>query len=442
MDRKDRSAAVITLGCPKSAVSSDFIKGALVDSGYKLVTPAKAHAVVVNTCAFIDAAKEEAIETIMEVGKLKERGLVSLVVAGCMPQRYGKELESLMPEVDGWVGVDSPAKVVRVVNSTLSAKAGVGLGESPTGQIWDGRRLTQGPSAYLQIADGCSRGCTFCAIPAIRGPYRSRPPGDILREAADLVSAGVRELVLVAQDTGAYGQDLRQGAVSRHSLADLMLDLAGTPGLDWLRVMYLEPGAVDRRLLGAFEHPKVCSYFDLPIQHSSPRILRAMNRGVAVQDYLALLAKIRSMGPAAVRSSVIVGFPGETASDFAHLTDFIAEAGLDSLAVFEYSTEEGTEAAVMGRQTPRTTRRRRYHDLVALQDHLAEESIRRWVGREVSVLVEERRDGCSVGRTMWQAPEIDGETRIGGSLEVGGLAQATVIDTDGYDLIAEVRPSG
>jgi ribosomal protein S12 methylthiotransferase len=442
-----RTFHLIGLGCPKNQVDSEVIWAGLAEAGWMAVDePAAAELIVVNSCAFIQAAVEESLETILALDALRRSGRLRwLVVAGCLPARYGSGLLDELVEVDCFC---CPGEAGRLAAHIEALRAG--------GPRWCGRAgesflldaatprvnaLSTG-AAYLKVADGCSRRCSFCIIPQLRGPQCSRPLDDLLAEAENLVRWGVSEIVLVAQDLAAWGRDLPQ----RPALAELVDALAGVAGLDWLRLMYLFPAEVSPRLLRVMaERDNVLAYLDVPLQHVDPEVLRRMHRGGGDPEaMLDWIAGVRRRLPGAVlRSTLMTGFPGESAAAFARLEDFVARAAFERLGVFAYSAEEGTAAAELdGAVAPELAAERRDR-LLAVQQPIAAAYHRGLIGRPVEVLVEgAATDGRLVGRAWNQAPEVDGETRIHGRAILGEVVAARVTGADAYDLEAEVVESG
>ena len=392
----------------------------------------QADAVVVNTCAFIREATEESISVILDVAGEWKAGAPHrrLIVTGCMPSRYAGELESSLPEVDAFVPVADEAALAEVLARLTGVAAAPAAGCAT--------RLAPGPSAYLQVADGCHRACTYCIIPAIRGPYVSRTANDILAEARSLVAAGARELILIGQDISSWGHDLPGTPV----LADLVRQLSVVDGLAWLRLMYVQPDEITPDLLEAMaSSPVVCRYLDMPLQHASKDVLRRMGRRGDAAEYLRLIGVVRDLLPGVfLRTTLIAGFPGETREDARKLLDFVAKAKLDYVGVFPYSPEEGTPAAVMPEQVPSRTRLARSQRLRDTADVIGVARVAALVGGTLEVLVEGvDEDGTTFGRHRGQAPEIDGLVLLDREVAAGTLIQATIVDSLGYDLIGEVR---
>jgi ribosomal protein S12 methylthiotransferase len=417
-----------TLGCAKNQVDSEKIIAMLSEAGYGWADrPEEADVVMVNTCAFIEEARAESVEVILDLEDRK-RPDAAAVVIGCMAQRFGSEVESALPEVDVVLGIDRYGELVGAIDR-LTGWEPVDLGRRPVMDILHatGRPAPEVPYAYLKVAEGCDKPCTFCAIPAIRGKQRSRRPVEIREELAELVSAGAKEVVLVAQDLAAYGRDLDAPG----GLPDLLTFLGDVPGLDRLRLLYLHPREISDRLLGEIiANEVVAPYFDLSLQHVSGSLLRRMKRPGNLEKHTALVERIRELdSDATLRSSFIVGFPGETEDDVDALAGFLTEARLDWAGFFPYSAEPGTPAAGMDNQVPRDEMMERLRQLSSLQEEVTEGRNAEWLGRVDRVLVDQIEDGVAVGRSHRQAPEIDGVVR----LDVGRVGEwETVEYTDVY----------
>lgn len=413
-----RTVAVVSLGCAKNTVDSEVLMGRLAASGFLLVSdPSEAEIVVVNTCGFIEAAKKESIDAILEAAAYKKGGkLKTLAVGGCLSQRYGEELRRELPEIDLLFGLDDLSSLPRRLGGDLSAATSLHGVEHPAPATYvcdasEPRLLSTPPySAYVKIAEGCDLPCAFCVIPRIRGKFRSRPIEDVEREVQALAASGVREVCLVAQDSTWYGADL----YGKPRLAELVRRLAEVEGLEWVRLHYLYPTRVDEALLEAMEHPKVAPYFDVPLQHASDRILKAMKRIGGLEKLEDTLGRIRRRFPkGALRSTFIVGFPGETDEDFTDLLGFLQDARLDFAGFFPYSNEEGTAAASLPEQVEESVKNERLAAAYALQESVAEEAHQRWVGDRLKAVVEGREeDGTYWARTAYQAPEVDGALHL------------------------------
>ncbi len=430
-----KTVSLISLGCAKNRVDAERLLGGLAARGFRVVEdPARARLVIVNTCGFIRDAVEESIEEILKAARLKEEGdCEELVVAGCLVKRY-PDLPRELPEVDRFFGPEDVPRIPEILAGDP------GRPDARPGAPH--RLLTQFPhSAYLKIAEGCSNRCSYCTIPSIRGAYRSEPRERVLEEARMLAGRGVRELNLVAQDVTAYGRD-RGG---KRALAELLEDLAAIEGIRWIRLLYAYPrplpeGVVELLAAGG----KVVPYLDVPVQHVHPRILGAMGRPSAAGQTEALLESLRERIPGLVlRTTVIVGFPGETDEEFETLLDFVERFRFHHLGAFAYSPEEGTPAADLRPRVPRRVVRERLHRLLSLQAQVSRERNREFVGRSLDVLVDGvDREGRVVGRTYGQAPEVDGHTVISAApsreLEAGRFVRVRITGASEYDL--EARP--
>ncbi|MCL6622118.1 MAG: 30S ribosomal protein S12 methylthiotransferase RimO [Syntrophobacterales bacterium] len=432
----------MSLGCPKNLVDTEIMLGELARHGWQVVgRPEEAEVLLVNTCAFIAPAAQEAVDTILELAQHKAREPEKrLVVAGCLPQRYGRELSELLPEVDLFVGVNDFPRLARLLEADPGPRLHV---QAPRFDYTAPQpRLPATPPhlAYLKIAEGCSHACTFCTIPRIRGPYRSRPLDTLLAEARELAAAGVRELILVAQDTTAYGREWGY----QPGLPELLTELARLPGLVWLRLLYGHPSRVTRRLLEVMAaHPQICPYLDLPIQHAHDAVLQRMGRRYTRADLVTLFSRIREILPqAALRTTVMVGFPGETEEEFAALLDLAAEVRFLHLGVFVYEPEEGTPAARLGPPVPRRTAQARARRLKALQSRIVQEELKRLVGTVEEVLVEgvsQESEYLLSGRLSIQAPEIDGRVLItAGRGHPGTLQRVRLTRVVAPDLLGEI----
>jgi ribosomal protein S12 methylthiotransferase len=443
--------SLTSLGCPKNLVDSEEMLGALVASGYELEPDAaKADAVVVNTCGFIESAKEESIEAILGAAQLKSGGRCrSVIVAGCLAQRYGRELAGEMPEVDAFIGVGKNGELPQVIRRALAGERTLDSRPPATSWMRNGHRVRSTPPwmAYLRVADGCSNRCSYCAIPDIRGPFRSRPPDLVLAEAERMAKEGVLEVNLVGQDITRYGEDLSGDSILSLSnepsrggwnLERLVREIAATRGLRWIRLLYCHPTRITDGLLELLAtEPKVCKYMDIPLQHGDDRVLAEMNRRGTRSDYLSLLLRIWEACPeVALRTSFIVGFPSEGGEEFENLLSFVEEISFDRVGAFKYSREDGTPAASMPKQVPRSVAARRYDRLMALAQRISAERNRMMIGREIEVLVE----APGAGRSYRDAPEIDGTVRLTGEeTRPGEMVWATVTKTGEYDIEASVK---
>ncbi|MDK4509695.1 30S ribosomal protein S12 methylthiotransferase RimO [Fusobacterium necrophorum] len=436
--------AFISLGCSKNLVDSENLTGILVNrKGFQLTNDIEeADMVLINTCGFIGDAKKESIETILEVAEYKQQNLKKIVVCGCLAQRYAEELLQEIPEIDAVIGTGEIDKIERVVDEILQDKKVVETKSFDFLPNADTDRLLTTPphTAYLKISEGCNRRCTYCIIPQLRGNLRSRSKEDILEEARHLVAGGVRELNLLAQETTEYGID-RYG---KKALPDLLRELVKIEELDWIRSYYMFPKSITDELIAVMKtEEKICKYFDIPIQHISSNVLRRMGRAITGEQTEELLYKIRREIPEAVfRTSLIVGFPGETEEEFEELKSFVEEFQFDYIGVFQYSREEDTLAYTMEAQVPEEIKARRQAELINLQNEIAEAKNRKLLGREVEVLI----DGISSeseymleGRLKTQALDIDGKVLTSeGTAQVGEIVHVVLEQNFEYDFIGRI----
>ncbi len=410
---------VVSLGCPKNLVDSETMLGLIHEENYEITNdPSEAEIIIVNTCGFIESAKEESINTILQMAEYKKSGSCKyIIVTGCLSQRYAEELFSELPEVDAIAGVEVYDEIGSIIKRVMNGERFIMLERSKPDVIYTSKetflpRILTTPSytAYLKIAEGCDNCCSYCAIPKIRGPYRSKPMEQVLKEAKALADNGVKELIVVAQDTTRYGEDLPGGKLL---LADLLKELNKIESLKWIRVMYCYPNNFTDELIESFASlDKVCKYVDLPLQHASNRLLASMNRYDTREEVETLLAKLRKRIPGIViRTTFIVGFPGETDADFEELKEFVEQQRFENAGVFAYSQEEGTVAGAMPNQIPDEIKQERYHELMALQAQISEEIHKDTEGQTLEVLVEgieEDGSGLHYGRSYREAPDIDG----------------------------------
>jgi ribosomal protein S12 methylthiotransferase len=433
-----------SLGCPKNRVDSEVMLGSLALAGYALAERIDdADVVVINTCSFIESARQESIDAILEVAERRESGrLRSLVVAGCLPQRYGGELAKELPEVDAFVGTGDFPRIAEILDGALAGKRGGVYVEAGRTHLQDERdpRLLVGAghSAYLKIAEGCDRVCAFCAIPGIRGRFQSRSLESLVAEARRLAGAGVRELNLIAQDSTSWGKDLASGVGGRPRLDQLLLALDEVDGLAWIRLLYVYPSAVTDELVDALASGRrVLPYVDVPLQHASDAMLRAMRRGTTADRQRRLVERLRAAIPSlTLRTTFIVGFPGETDADFEALCDFVREVRFDRVGVFRYSDERDTAAHALGGKVSKRVARERHRALLALLRDLQAEQLAGLVGREVDVLVDAGGADRAVARLASQAPDIDGNVLLRGGAVTGEFRRVRVTGVRGADLDA------
>ena len=450
------TVSFVSLGCAKNLVDSEVMIAKLGAAGWALVPEAdEADAVVINTCAFIDPAKAESTQTILEHAERKRPGQ-QLIVAGCLSQRFGDELQSLIPEIDGVIGTGAYASIAELLDDARAGRKPVRLGfeAEPEHDFLPRLVTTPRATAYLKIAEGCDHPCTFCIIPQLRGRFRSRSEESILAEARALAAAGTKELILIAQDTSMWGRDR---GWRRGGLAHLLHQLHAIDGLDWIRLLYLYPATVDTELIDAMaELPKVCSYMDMPLQHVSAPVLRGMLRPANGARYLEIIEEFRQRIPGiTMRSTFIVGFPGETEEHVAELETWIGRAELDRVGFFTYSREDGTPGALLDGQVAQREKRRRLLRLRDAQRRASERARAARLGQTVSVLVEERRtlrrtdplavglqaQTVLVGRSAGEAPGVDGVVAFAGTVEPGTFVDVRLEGNTAFDFYGTLMPA-
>lgn len=441
---------VVSLGCPKNLVDSETMLGLIHEENYEITNdPSEAEIIIVNTCGFIESAKEESINTILQMAEYKKSGSCKyIIVTGCLSQRYAEELFNELPEADAIAGVEVYDEIGSIIKRVMNGERFIMLERSKPDVIYTSKetflpRILTTPSytAYLKIAEGCDNCCSYCAIPKIRGPYRSKPMEQVLKEAKALANNGVKELIVVAQDTTRYGEDLPGGKLL---LADLLKELNKIESLKWIRVMYCYPNNFTDELIETFASlDKVCKYVDLPLQHASNRLLASMNRYDTREEVETLLAKLRKRIPGIViRTTFIVGFPGETDADFEELKEFVEQQRFENAGVFAYSQEEGTVAGAMPNQIPDEIKQERYHELMALQAQISEEIHKDTEGQTLEVLVEgieEDGSGLHYGRSYREAPDIDGLVFIEnpGDIKLGCFVKVNILQGFTYESVGE-----
>ena len=428
------TVGLISLGCSKNRVDSEQTLGFLKEHGYRIVSdPARAEVIIVNTCGFIQSAKEEAIATLFEMAEYKQTGRCRLLVAtGCFAQRYPEAIREEMPEVDVIMGVNEYAKLDQAIREAFAGARPVYTDDD--GTFFEYGRVLTTPrySAYIRIGEGCDNCCSYCAIPLIRGGYRSRPEADILAEVRALAEQGVREFTLIAQDTTRWGTD--EGGESR--LPELIEKVAAIPGVKWLRTLYCYPERVSDRLLDTIARlPNVCKYLDLPMQHISQHILTDMNRSDTSEHIREVCRKFKARGMM-LRTTLMVGFPGETDADFDELMDFVRETKFDRMGAFMFSPEEGTLAAQMPGQIDESVKQARYDALMTLQHGISLAQNRARVGTTCRVLVEKKRGSRYTGRSEFEAPETDGSIFFTSEepCEIGTFVDVKITGAKAYDL--------
>ena len=433
---------IITLGCSKNTVDSEFVAGQLESCGQTIYFDRKQNdcdIVIINTCGFIGDAKEESINVILEQCEVKNRGRKErlLVVCGCLVERYKKELKREMPEVDLWYGVHEWDKMVADIKKRLKNTT---HNSQPTVHSSSCRKVsTPKHYAYLKISEGCDRHCSYCAIPLIRGRHISRPIEELVAEAKTLVQQGVKELIVIAQDTTYYGLDLYK----RRALGELLERLANESGAEWIRLHYTFPTSFPQDAIEVMrQHDNICNYIDIPLQHISSNILKSMQRGIDKEGTLQLLQQFREKLPdACVRTTLIVGYPGETEKEFQELKEFVAQARFDRMGVFAYSPEENTPAEPLGDPVPDEVKQSRIDELMALQESISMEINQAKIGKTFKVLIDRCEGDYFVGRTEYDSPEIDDEVLIPvaeGTLKIGAFYTATITDAVEHDLFAKI----
>lgn len=435
---------VVSLGCAKNLVDTEAMLGILGHKGFRIVAdPQEADVIIVNTCAFIDTAKEESIQTILEMAAYKEKRCRLLIVSGCMAERYHDEILAELPEVDAVVGTGDYHKIAEVIARAYAGEKVVLFGHMNEALPEEVRMLsTPGYMAYIKIADGCDNHCTYCIIPKLRGKYRSRPMEHIVEEAAALAAGGVRELVVIAQDTSRYGIDL-YGA---YRLPELLRRLCAIDGLHWVRVLYVYPEVITDELIDVFQtEKKLVPYMDIPIQHSDSAVLKRMGRHLTHEQLTELLAKLRRKLPNLVlRTTVIAGFPGETEEQFNALLSFVKEMRFDRLGAFAYSQEEGTPAAQLPDQLPDEVKAARAEQILAAQAVISDEIQQAKIGTTAEALVEgyDEESLMYFGRTQGDAPEVDNTIYFAAERELlpGEFVQVEILNADTYELIGQVCP--
>jgi ribosomal protein S12 methylthiotransferase len=448
MNRRQKFS-IVSLGCARNLVDSEVMAGLLQQSRYDMVEePADADVVLVNTCGFIEAAKAESIDTILEIARLKEeRKIKKLVVAGCLAQRYPEELAKELPEVDLFIGtgeVPRIAEILRDSEALQDRRLYIGIPSYLYDHATPRLRTTPSYSAFLKVSEGCDHKCAFCIIPQLRGPHRSRPIDSVVEEAKRLARGGVKEINLIAQDLTAFGRDRRDGT----TLYALLREMVGVPEIVWIRLLYAYPNFLDEPLLRLIrDSAKICNYIDIPFQHVSPRLLQRMRRGKSGSAVREAVQKLRAAIPdITLRTSLIVGFPGETQEDFGQLLDFVEETRFERLGVFKYSEEEGTAAATMTEKVPEQEKERRWQEIMDLQVKISHENNKALIGTTQRVMIEraEVDTGELQGRTQAHAPEVDGVVYVQGgcgereNFQPGDMVSVKITGALDYDLISEI----
>ena len=426
---KNKTLNLISLGCAKNLVDSEILLGGLNKTDVTLTqNPEEADTIVVNTCGFLDIAREESVDTILQAAELKKTGnLKELVVMGCLSERYPDELKKEIPEVDRIFGSNDHRQIVSFLTGKEFAK------DDP---LFFRSLMTPNHYAYLKIAEGCDNGCSFCSIPLMRGLQKSRTIPAIMDEAERLVSNGTRELLVIAQDTTSYGWDLE----TKVYLSDLLRELNTINNLEWIRVHYAHPAHLSQRIIDAMaECDKVCNYLDMPIQHAADTILKSMKRGLGQDGIRNRIHRLRSAIPEiAIRTTLIVGYPGETEDDFNSLRDFVEEMKFDRLGIFTYSEEEGTGAAHLDDNILRQVKDDRKNILLEIQHEISLDRNESFVGKTLKVLVDQEGENVSVGRTEYDSPEIDNIVHIQGKVDKGNFVHVKIESANEYELIGSI----
>ncbi len=432
---------IVTLGCSKNDVDSSMMYSLLDKNKYQMVNePSQADILIVNTCGFIDAAKEESIDTILESVEYKNEGRCKKVLlSGCLAQRYPEELIKEIPEIDGIIGTGNIDYINELLDRSLAGDLFIKTDNLNSAYIEGIRKEVVNTTEYVKISEGCNNNCSYCIIPSLRGKNRSRKIEDIYSEVEYLVSKGAREIILIAQNTTDYGIDL----YSKYSLANLINKISKIEDLKWIRVLYLYPDHFTDELIEEFKNnDKLVNYVDMPLQHISDDVLKRMNRKTSKEHIIKTLKNLRKSVPdIVIRTTFIVGFPGESDDDFNQLVDFIEDIKFDKLGVFEYSKEEGTRAASLDEQIPDSIKEERKNEIMAIQSEISAEILSKKIGKRLEVLIEEEVDEENyVGRTYMDSPEIDGVTYVHSAknLEIGSFVKVDVVDSLDYDLVGEI----
>ena len=442
MMKNKTKIGIVSLGCPKNRVDTEVMLGILGGEGYEIVSDsADANIIIVNTCAFIDSAKEESINTVLEMAAYKDKNCKYLIMTGCMAERYHAEILEELPEVDAVVGTGDYHKIAQVIKDLENGQKPVLYGhiddEIPEG--YPRMVSTGGTTAYLKIADGCDNKCTYCIIPKLRGKYRSRPKADILAEAKELADSGVKEVILIAQDTTRYGYDIK----NREMLSELLKDLAKIEGLHWIRVHYMYPESITEDMIKVFaKEPKVVKYMDIPIQHINNRVLKRMGRKNTKEETVELIHKLRKSIPdITIRTTLIAGFPGETEEEFSELLEFVKAEKFEKLGAFAYSVEDGTAAAKLPQQLEEDVKNARQEIIMQAQSEISKEVQRNRLGKVVEVLCEgyDVENLMYFGRSQADSLDVDGIVYFAAhdEIKIGEFVWVRILDTDNYDSTGE-----
>lgn len=430
----------VSLGCSKNLVDTEMMIGIFKEHEFSIVNnPQEADIILINTCGFIESAKQEAINTILEMAEYKKKNCKYIIATGCLVQRYKEELEKALPEVDLFINCDSYDEFWKEVKKVVKDEKEI----NKYNLEYENRVITTGDKmSYLKIAEGCSNRCTYCSIPLIRGPFVSRKMEDVLKEARELAKKGIKELIVIAQDTTKYGIDI----YGESKLSELLEELCKIDGIEWIRFLYAYPETITDKLIQVVkDNDKICKYFDIPIQHISDKVLKRMNRKSDSKSIKELIQKIRNEIPEVIlRTTVIVGFPGETKEDFNELYNFIKEAGFDKLGAFTYSKEDGTPASRLKEQIHPMTKKSRYNKIMEIQQEISRKNLENKIGKEYKVLLESITfDGkYYIGRSYMDVPDMDGVVFIkkdNSQKEIGQFVNCKIIGIKDYDLIAEFK---
>jgi ribosomal protein S12 methylthiotransferase len=439
----NKKIGIVSLGCPKNLVDSEIMLGMLSNNNYDIVNNKEdANVLIVNTCGFIESAQQESISTILEMAQEKNRNCEILIVTGCMAERYKEKILEQIPEVDAVVGTGNYKEIAEIINLAYKGEKTVSYGKLDDTDYLDENRIisTSSHSVYLKISEGCDNRCTYCIIPYLRGKYRSRKIDSIVKEAGVLAQNGAKEIILVAQDTTRYGIDL----YGKKMLTELIRKISDIPDIEWIRLLYCYPEEIDDELIGEIaSNPKVCKYLDIPIQHASDTILKSMGRRGNIAEISSVLNKLRkNVKDIVIRTTMIVGFPGETEEDYQLLVDFVNEFKFDRLGVFTYSKEVGTPAAKMKNQIRKSIKQKRQREIMEIQNKISAEKNSERIGKLYKAIVDGVADDgiFYYGRTYSEAPEIDGRIYFTSQepLSIGSFENVKILNAEEYDLIGEV----
>ncbi|SNX55459.1 30S ribosomal protein S12 methylthiotransferase RimO [Thermoanaerobacterium sp. RBIITD] len=434
------NVGIISLGCAKNTVDSEKMLGILKNNGYNIVSDENdADVLIVNTCGFIESAKRESIDYIIEMGKLKEKKLKVLIAAGCLSERYKEELLKELPELDAVIGTGDFLRISEIINSTLNGDRVIEYGHADNFDDTNLPRILSTPKhyGYLKISEGCNNKCTFCIIPKLRGHYRSIKIEDLVNEAKRMVNNGVKEIILIAQDTTKYGIDIYKKLM----LPTLLRKLSEVEGLKWIRILYAYPDGINDELIDEIKtNDKVVKYIDMPLQHSNDNVLKRMKRYTRRKNIEEIIKKLRQIPGMVIRTTFIVGFPGETDEEFNDLKEFIIEKKFERLGVFTYSREEDTEAYNMPKQIKESLKLKRYDEIMSIQKDISLKNNIKYIGCNFEVVVEGFENGLYYGRSYMDAPEIDGVTYIKSNkkLNYGEFINVRITNAFEYDLMGEL----